>query len=353
MSDARETVAATLAVTDVEALLKRAAIACGPGGITDIHVHATEVVRDRIRYRDCSGSVYPSNPDQPYQPLEMAAVRLEEPKSAVTAMHNRMSEMAFQRAYRNTGPAVFLDQMDRAGVQRAVLLPVAHSTASLDDQLAVIDGMCRASSRFVAGFSVPSDVSTKDIGAFLRERQKRCQIGMLKVHPNICGVDLGSADGLQRIEAILSVANSLRIPVLFHGGCSPILGDTPAARFSVVDNLARIDWSLTAAPVVIAHFGIYGCRDHTTEASGATRAAFLKLLDENPNLFTDTSGISYEAIRSMIDLVPTDRIVFGSDALYVPMYRQVALVMAAIEDAGLPPSTMKSIAFDNPGRVLN
>lgn len=342
-----------LSAEQVVQYIKAARELCGSSQLVDIHVHASEVIRANIKYGPPLNGVFSKINSGEYRPPETAGVRLRsDPPMASNAMQNRLSELAFTRAYHYTGPRVLGDQMHLSGVDKAVLLPVAKDSESLAAQMEIIDLCCKEDSRFVAGYSIPHAVDKHAIAEDLERAVAVHGIRMLKLHPNISSIDLSSTSGRLWVEEILRACDNLQIPVLLHGGCSPILGDSPARRFSALDNLVDIDWSLTRAPVVLAHFGVYGCNFHAGHADRKTEQLFCNLLSDNPHIYTDTSGVSYDAIERMLGLVDLDRVVFGSDALYVPMYRQLALLMHALTSSLKDPHQIKTIACDNPARIL-
>jgi predicted TIM-barrel fold metal-dependent hydrolase len=327
---------------------------CGTRSIVDVHVHATEVIRGRTEYACLTNGIYSESDSQPYHAPKVSNVRLTSIALGDNVeRQNKLSELAFTRAYRHTGPTVLGHQLDLAGVDKAALLPVSSSHSQLGQQMEVIRNCCSSDSRFIAGYCIPHDVPIDKIGDELRKALDEYDIRIVKVHPNISDIDLTSAAGRDRLQAIIQACGSCSLPALLHGGCSPILGDVPARKFSTIENLDRIDWSRTSSPVIIAHFGLYGCSGNDELASKESLKQLIAMLNRHPNLFTDTSGVSYDIIKQMLSALGPDKVVFGSDALYVPVYRQLALVAHAMHELGMELAEIRRIACDNPGRIFH
>ena len=327
---------------------------CGSAPIVDIHVHATEVIKGKARYGKPHNGVISASAGDAYKRPELVNIRLASPPVMIdSARRNKLSEMAFTQNYRHTGPQVLGQHMELANIDKAVLLPVASANYSMAEQMDIIDFFCTNDDRFIAGYCMPADVPDAMIYDDLALAVQRFGVRVVKIHPNITGIDLTEKAGRARLQEILSACGRHALPVVLHGGCSPILGDVPASRYSSLHNLSAIDWAVTSAPVVIAHFGIYGCNNSEGPASEASKQALLDLLNSHLQLFTDTSGVSYEAILTMLSIVDPAKIIFGSDALYVPAFRQIVLVMHALHELGHDPFIIKKIACDNAAQVLD
>lgn len=208
-----------ISVDEVVSYLKLARDSCGSDPIIDIHVHATEVIRDTISYQSYfDGLCFASNPHS-YKSPEINAVRVSYGTSIKpSSFNNKLSELAFTKAYQYSGPRVLMDQMDMAGVDVAALLPVAGGSRDICKQMEVIRYCCEHSNRFLAGYSLSDKIPLEDIGSELEQAVSDFGIRLVKIHPNLSGIDLASAEGVLRIETILRACNALRVPALIHGG---------------------------------------------------------------------------------------------------------------------------------------
>jgi predicted TIM-barrel fold metal-dependent hydrolase len=78
-----------------------------------------------------------------------------------------------------------------------------------------------------------------------------------------------------------------------------------------------------------------------------------RMLSKWPNLIVDTSGVSSRILAMVLRSIDIDRIIFGSDALYVPMWQAVAVALHAIRLSGAPlEDTFARIAQSNPSARL-
>ena len=75
----------------------------------------------------------------------------------------------------------------------------------------------------------------------LRMAVRKHRIRVVKIHPNFSRIDISTDPGKRRVNSILRACEAVQLPVVFHGGSSPILGDIPASRFSIIENLAETD----------------------------------------------------------------------------------------------------------------
>jgi predicted TIM-barrel fold metal-dependent hydrolase len=324
--------------------------------ITDMHVHATEVIRGRKQYVGDPADLLsePGSPD--YQIPRITPLRLIVPDAASrmpAETRNRLSEGMFERSYRHTGNRVMHDQMDLCGVRHALMLPVATAASSIEEQMAILMAMQNASGRILIGYSVPAEVPTASVEAHLRKAVSRFPIVAVKLHPNLSAINLGTDPGKARVEAILESCGKLQLPVIVHGGCSPILGDSPQATFSTIDELSRIDWSVTGSDVIIAHFGVYGCHGHGSQS--ASFATVNRLLDRYPNLYLDTSGVGPEVMLAALESTDLERLVFGSDALYIPMWQVLVSIVHALRELRVPngDDMLERIAVQNAAKILD
>lgn len=302
--------------------------------LADLHVHATEVIRGRHAYTGDPADLMSAAAAGEYSPPEAGPLRLNSVSTEhmPEAARNRLSELMFERAFRHTGARVLADQMEVCGVSRLLLLPVATPTAPIETQMPLLAAMQSADSRLSIGYCVPPQIAAPDVGRHLRGVAAEYRLAAVKLHPNLSGIDPASKAGAEAIAALLDACNSLDLPIVVHGGCSPILGDSPAAVYSTTAMLSRIDWSISRSPVVVAHFGVYGCAGR--HAGHGDFGAVNRLLETHSNLYLDTSGVSIDLISAAIGKTDRARLVFGSDALYVPMWQALVSLCHALHESG-------------------
>lgn len=324
--------------------------------LVDCHVHPTEIIRNRLRYRAVEPEpLLYSSTEACYCAPSPGRLRIGAGEAtaqrAAPALKNRMSEMLFTRNFRHIGARVLEDQMALAGIGRLCMLPVPSPAASLPEQMALLDGLHRANANLLPGCGLPAAIDGPGVPAFLREMVQRHDVRALKIHPNLSGIDVGTTAGRAYLEEALVACGALGLPAIVHGGVSPILGEAGPAGFARLDNLAQVDWGIGRGPVVLAHFGLYGCG--ATDITEADVRLVRGLLDRHDNLFTDTSGVGFPVVEKMMRNLPLGKIVFGSDALYLPVWEAMAYVACAAERMGASPAaTIERIASSNVGEHL-
>jgi predicted TIM-barrel fold metal-dependent hydrolase len=220
--------------------------------------------------------------------------------------------------------------MDICGISDALLLPVVGRAEEIDVQMARLVGHSSATNCLHIAYCVPNSVELADIASHLRQAVEEYRIEAVKIHPNVSRIDLRHEAGRARVESIVRSCGELDLPVIIHGGRSPMLFDEPAGEFAVLENLARVDWHTARSAVVISHFGSYGFDDGELSQESEKLSA---LLERHPNLMTDTSGLPYHTLIKMIPAVDSERILFGTDSLYVLMWQSVVTLMCALNDS--------------------
>src|SRR5262249_36194813 len=147
-------------------------------------------------------------------------------------------------------------------VTAALLLPVAPPTVDdMDEQLASLSHLSCNVPKLSLAYSVPNSVPLDGIAAAVGEAVRSFDVRAVKLHPNISCIDPESDAGMERIFAVLAACDEHNLPLVVHGGKSPILGSSEASAYASLERIARIDWSFTRATVVIAHCGAYGCSE--------------------------------------------------------------------------------------------
>jgi predicted TIM-barrel fold metal-dependent hydrolase len=301
--------------------------------IFDMHVHASEIFSGRNVYSDPGASGVYSVSGKNYQAPHTGKLTLDtgDRRQAVSAAAKaRVSEMMFNRVYEHIGPAVLLDHMNICGLSDALLLPVVGRAEEIDVQMARLMEHSASTNRLHIAYCVPNSVRLPDIAAHIGQVAREFPIEAVKIHPNVSRIDLRQSDGRERIEAILHSCGELDLPVIIHGGRSPMLTEEAAGEFAVLDNLAKIDWGVTRSTVVISHFGSYGFDQAELSQE---REKLAVMLERHPNVMTDTSGLPYHTLMEMLPVIDIERILFGSDSLYVLMWQSVVTLMCALKDS--------------------
>ena len=226
--------------------------------------------------------------------------------------------LASRLAYTFTGGKVLADQLDVVGLTGALLLPVAREPGVAERVLMAGGQMFGDHKRFFMGCPVPIGLSPDQLLSFYESARNEWGICAIKLHPNLAGINPLVDSGRELIEATLDAAGKLGLPVIVHGGRTPGLEPCDLREFGTILRLKEINWGLSSAPVILAHCGCYGLTD--PEVSTAI-PVLNSLFDMYPNLMADTSNLEVRALRLILEKVDCSRLLFGSDALYVPVWK--------------------------------
>jgi predicted TIM-barrel fold metal-dependent hydrolase len=348
---------AALYIDESEVLgwLRTAAEVASDFPLVDLHVHAGEVVFGALPHAPTPDPGRWSVPGSSFAPARPARIRIDgaDPEPHGSALRNRLSRALFTRAYEHVGHSVLRAEMAIAHMSGALLLPVAGDTnpETVDTQMDLLARCAKGQPGLWTAYSVPRTVPTDAIASHLRQVVRLHAPRAIKLHPNLSGIDLRTAAGIEHVERLLEACRELGLPLVVHGGRSPILGDVPAARFATIENLSLVDWRRSRVPVVIAHFAAYGCA--SSERVERVRPALARLLAAHDLLYTDCSGLSLPALLDVLPGLDPQRIVFGSDALYTPMWAALATFLHGAHACGRSAhETLRQTAHANPRRIL-
>jgi len=237
----------------------------------------------------------------------------------------------------------FFLQMDAAGIERAVLLPIdcqrtrKHGVSS-NEQVAEL---CRQSHRFVGFASV--DPLKEGAAHELESAVRELGLKGLKLDPAL--QDFQPDD--PRVFAVYEAAAALDIPLLIHTGMSwapetPLERGHPLLLEPAIRRYSRLNF-------VLAHFGWPWVWEATALA--------LKY----PNVYLDTSCLYYDSPREFYQFVfskqiPTtvierslrNKIVFGSNYPRV----EIKNMVRALKSLGLTEGCLRRILRDNAVQLL-
>lgn len=318
----------------------------------DMHVHPFDVLSGDIVYQrnKIVEGVF-SRGEAVYHPPVMEEVKeITEARPASAPDSARAFQLAARLKYLHTGSQVFADQLASTGLSGALLLPVARVPNRAGEMLDATDKMFADESRLIHGCAFPVGVPAQEISAFLHSARGGHGIKAVKVHPNLCGLNPLDARGHELIEATLEAAGRLGLPVIVHGGRIAALKPDEAAEYGLLARLETINWSLSSMPVIIAHAG---CFDVTGEDVDASLSRLNRLLESHPNLMADTSSVDSASLRRVLQKVGHDRLVFGSDALYVSMLTAwLGFLRALCEVSPAPDDDLVRIASVNAANCL-
>jgi predicted TIM-barrel fold metal-dependent hydrolase len=149
----------------------------------------------------------------------------------------------------------------------------------------------------------------------------------------------------------LEASRATGVGVIAHGGRSPYVSNSEAVDYGTLDNWKHVDWTITDQPVVIAHAGIFGYE--TAEAIDHVLPVLSGLLDRNDHLSVDLSGLELDAMVAVLNRIDTDRVLFGSDALYYAQWEAMVRFSRALELSDKTyEESFHTVASLNPSRLV-
>lgn len=326
--------------------------------LTDSHVHPFEVLYDNCTYEpnpDTEG-VY-STANARYVPPTSGSLALEAPAAPASDtprdLVERMMLLTMRHLYAHTGPQCWLAHAGLAGIGRFVLLPVAQPGRTADARMAEMAKMFGGDPQFLLGYSLPNTLAPEVVEADIRRAAEYCDIRVLKVHPTLSGHDLTTAEGRNRVDALLKASQSTCLPVILHGGLlSPSMRHpTAACQQGELENLAKLDLGQTDSPVIIAHAGAFGIAAEEFESRVLSRLR--DLLSRFDHLLVDTSALSADVLGLLLEQVDPERIIFGSDAFYEPSWKAAVKLYWVLERKfSRPGDLFAQIAGGNPEKLF-
>lgn len=314
----------------------------------DLHVHPFEVLTGNVGF----------NPDLQieglfnqglfkYQPPVLHDITPPPPMPD----NQRGLLLAARLTYKHTGPKVFTDQLDLVGLSGALLLPVARTAGKAEEMLEVSQMMFEKEIRLFTGCALPIDIQPDKLADFFRFARQRNGIRAIKLHHNLTGIDPLTKKGEELTNATLAAAGELNLPIVVHGGRSPGLEPIESREYGIISRLAMLDWSISTAPVILAHAGCYGL----THAESIDAITLLNaLFDKYSNLMVDTSNLEPSILQLVLKKISPTRLVFGSDALYVPIWKAWLRFLASLQlMSAHPDDDLLRIASINSTRCLS
>ncbi len=259
--------------------------------------------------------------------------------------------LAARLTYNHTGPKVLTDQIDLAGLSGALLLPVARTAGKAEEMLEVTQKMFEKEARLFSGCALPINIQPDKLADFFRFARQRNRIRAIKFHHNLTGIDPLTKKGEELTNAALAAAGELNLPMVVHGGRSPGLEPIECREYGIISRLATVDWSISTAPVILAHAGCHGL----TYAESIDALSILNnLFEKHSNLMADTSNLEPSILQLVLEKINPARLVFGSDALYVPIWKAWLRFLQSLQLVSThPDDDLISIASLNPARCLS
>jgi uncharacterized protein len=238
----------------------------------------------------------------------------------------------------------FLLEMDEAGIEKAVLLPLDCTTAHgcqvfSNEQVAELTNL---TPRFIGFASV--DPNRSDAPRQLERAIKELGLNGLKLNP---ALQRFYPDSLEKAYPVYQACAELNIPVMIHCGMS--WAPLGLAKYAQPILLEEAIQAFPTLNFILTHFGWPWVQEATM------------LAVKYPNVYLDTailySGMPKDALQhvlaeqvglKVIERSLFNKLLFGSDYPRVDIRRSVR----GLHSLGLSPSTEKGVMVDNASRLL-
>lgn len=225
----------------------------------------------------------------------------------------------------HTAPNLLRD-MAALGIRRSIVLPIDLPVGAQNTE-AVLE-VCAAHPELVPFCSVHP--LHRDAGERLDRYRARGAHGV-KLHPNAQFI----APDHPRTVRLCGCSGDRGLPVLFH--CGPVgIEPAPARRRSQV---ARYEAAIAENP-------------HTTFVLGHSGALqseeALRFAEDHPNTYFELSCLGLTALRRVLERVPHERILYGTDWPFYHQALTLARVLIATEGA---PELRRAVLHDNAARL--
>ena len=226
----------------------------------------------------------------------------------------------------HTAPNLIRD-MDALGITSAVVLPFDLPIGARNaDHLLEVTARYRQLVPF--GSVHPFDRDAED----RLDRQQAAGAQGIKLHPNGQFI----APDHPRTVHLCGRCGARGLPVLFH--CGPV-GIEPASarRRSQVE---RYEATIAENPDTTFVLGHSGALQHEQA---------IRFADTYPNTFFELSCLGLGALRQVIDTVPSDRLLYGTDW---PFYHQALTLARVLIATDERPALRRAILHDNAARLV-
>jgi predicted TIM-barrel fold metal-dependent hydrolase len=182
--------------------------------------------------------------------------------------------------------------MDMAKIDKAIVFPPGISSHANP----ICSEHVKKYPKRLIGFATVNPIREENVIKCIREAHNLGLKG-LKIHPQLQGITL--SEGIQnRFEELLNEVAKLRMPVILHSGTPP---DTQCLQYDVLAEM------FPDVNFIYGHMGLgYLWNDAILSAK------------KRDNVYLETSGIQFpEAIRLAINLLGSEKVIFGSDLPYL------------------------------------
>ncbi|HNA88062.1 MAG TPA: amidohydrolase family protein [Anaerolineales bacterium] len=318
----------------------------------DAHIHPFEVLTGDLVYQKNEkfdgllskpGSVY-------HPPILEKSFDQDSSDIEINSGTGRAFLLASRLKYTHTGPKVVYDQLQAAGLTNALILPVTRTVGLAMSMLEATAHTFSTDDQLLIGCPFPLGLSANELFEFFRMARDHYGTRAIKLHPNLTGIDPLDSTGRELIESTLEAAGELGLPLIIHTGRTSVLMPRDESEFGMLSRLKTINWGLSTAPVVFAHAG---CHDLAEDEAREALSILDALFQKHPNLMANTANLSSPLLRLVLERTDRSRLLFGSDAFYVPIWKAWLRFLNALRMISTcPEDDLIRIASLNPANCL-
>lgn len=248
---------------------------------------------------------------------------------------NKMIKMAYERVVEKR----ILDEMDASLVDSVVMLPIAPwlPTEIVQQKF--------SSQRLISLATIDiHNLKLSEIEGYLKKTLEEKKIKGIKLHPNLQNFKPQPSQNLpelaEKLHIIYKFVEREKLYLLLHGGTS-FYTDSVDKKYSgnilrskkngLLENFCGGSgkselFENYKMPIVIAHLGHYGI-------TSPNYALIKTIVKKFNNVYFDTAGVSPIFLKNVLNLISSQRIIFGSDALYNRMAYNLAFAYVAAKNA--------------------
>jgi len=321
----------------------------------DCHVHPFDVILNRSDYSPLTkdNAIYSENGSD-FVPPELEPILLKrsvlESEDTNPDLLKKLILMQIKKQYKCIGPGVMKAHSDLSGIDESLLLQVSKKEGDIDEEMQLVTQLYSQKEGFMISGSLPNYVKNPEISVYIKKMVDQYKIKAFKLHPIITGIDISKYYGKERVESILLACSENKLPLVIHGGTSYLFKGQPEETYTDIENLEKINWSLSNSFVVIAHAASYDCE--LTRVKDTILPLLKKMLDMHSNLLIDIAAIEFEPLVAVLTYVDIDRIIFGSDALYYDQWSTMIKLFHALKKFPKSDENFLKIMSFNPEKTL-
>ena len=245
---------------------------------------------------------------------------------------NKMIKESFQYISKNN----LITEMQDCYVDSCCLVPIEpwSLTSSIFNNF-------NDSNFFILGSIDIHSIKYEDIESKIHKYKNDYNIVGIKLHPNLQNFHPQPSHNediiCKKLSKIYSTIEKFGLYMLIHGGRTFYTNkmdyryskNKRSKKKGVLENFINKDGSSELfdnykMPIVIAHLGHYGLSRYNIEK-------VKDIVKRHDHIFFDTAGTSPKLISIMINNIGSDKIIFGSDAIYNSMFYNLIFTYQAIK----------------------